>query len=590
MKMDPIVFYQDRLKEISGIHNGLKQKAVTISLVRFVVFLLFGASIYFLFSSPSLLVPVEFALIVLFLFLVSRYNSIKRSIAFHQQLIDLQNAELNAFKGDHSAFDGGKEFISNEHPFNQDLDLFGPASLFERINRTKTVNGKKLLAALLNSNETEHIQKKQEAIQELRDLAVWRQEFQANAGMTSTDISSDQASKWFHEYRSFVPKVFGWIPLIYSIISITTIVFYFLDLVSYIPLTLLFIGGYVLVGPYFKRVTSFYNNISQLNDTFSQYSLLLNSLDTQQFSSELLCEYSNKVNEHSVKASKLLKGLSSQVDLLGNRNNMLFGFLANGFLLWDLYHTHKIEKWIEQFDTNVDDWFKCIEFFDAMNSFANYSFNHPEFVLPQVSTTHVIKVESIGHPMIAASKNVMNSISLSKKDFLIITGANMAGKSTFLRTLGSSIVMANCGLPVHATSFEYTPIKLISSMRTSDSLAQEESYFYSELKRLKTIVDEINKEPYFLILDEILKGTNSHDKAEGSWKFVERIMKTETTGIIATHDLSLCELEKEHSNIHNYYFDAEIINDELHFDYTLKKGVCKNMNASFLLRKMNITE
>lgn len=590
MKMDPIVFYKDRLKEISGTHSDLKRKAATISLVRFIVFILFGASIYFLYPRPALLIPIELAIIGMFLYLVSRYNTIKRSIAFHQQLIGIQTAELNGFEGDHSAFDGGKEFISGDHPYNQDLDLFGPSSLFERINRTRTINGKKMLAAFLNSNDIENIQKKQEAIQELRDLAVWRQEFQANAGMTSTEISSDQASKWFHEYQSFVPKVFGWIPLIYGVISITTVVFYFLDIVSYVPLTLLFIGGYLLVGPYFKRVTSFYNDISRLNDTFSQYSILLNSIDTHQFNSELLSEYSNKLNEHSVKASTLLKGLSSQVDLLGNRNNMLFGFLANGFLLWDLYHTHKIEKWIEQFDTNVDDWFKCIEFFDAMNSFANYSFNHPEFILPKISAAHVIKADRIGHPMISASKNVMNSISLSKQDFLIITGANMAGKSTFLRTLGSSIVMANCGLPVHATTFEYTPIKLISSMRTSDSLAQEESYFYSELKRLKTIVDEINKEPYFLILDEILKGTNSHDKAEGSWKFVERIMKTETTGIIATHDLSLCELENKHPNIHNYYFDAEIINDELHFDYTLKMGVCKNMNASFLLRKMNITE
>lgn len=590
MKLDPNSFYQERLATLSKTHQELKQKARSISLVRFIVFLFFAASIYFLYPKPLIMLGAIITLTALFLFLVSRYNTLKRTIAFYEELIQLQKGELNGLAGDHSAFDGGKEFISNEHPFNQDLDLFGPSSLFERINRTRTVNGKKLLAALLNSNDIENIEKKQEAIKELRDLAIWRQEFQANAGMTSTEISSDEASKWFHNYTPFVPKLFTWFSLVYSAGSISMITLYFMDIISYIPALILLVVGFLIVGKYFARMTVFYNEISELNDTFNQYALLLNALETKEFKSELLREQVEKVNEHTVLASKLLKELSSRVDLLGIRNIMIFGFLANGFFLWDLYHAYKIEKWIKQFDSNVDDWFTCIEFFDAMNSFANYSFNHPDFVFPTLSSSQVISAKQIGHPMIAASKNVMNSIELSKKDFLIITGANMAGKSTFLRTLGSSIVMANCGLPVHAEQFAYTPIKLISSMRTSDSLAQEESYFYSELKRLKAIVDEINKEPYFLILDEILKGTNSHDKAEGSWKFVERIMKTETTGIIATHDLSLCELEKEHANIHNYYFDAEIVNDELHFDYTLKSGVCKNMNASFLLRKMNITE
>ena len=149
--------------------------------------------------------------------------------------------------------------------------------------------------------------------------------------------------------------------------------------------------------------------------------------------------------------------------------------------------------------------------------------------------------------------------------------------------------MANMGLPVCAKKFEYTPIKLITSMRTSDSLAKKESYFYSELKRLKFIVDKIELKNHFIILDEILKGTNSKDKAIGSKKFVERLVKSQSTGIIATHDVSLCELEKDFSEIENYFFDAQIIEDELHFDYTLKKGVCNNMNASFLLSKMKIT-
>ena len=164
----------------------------------------------------------------------------------------------------------------------------------------------------------------------------------------------------------------------------------------------------------------------------------------------------------------------------------------------------------------------------------------------------------------------------------------MAGKSTFLRTISLSIVMANIGLPVCAKKFEYSPIKLITSMRTSDSLADDESYFFSELKRLKFIVDTIKDDDYFIVLDEILKGTNSKDKAIGSKKFIKKLVDSGSTGIIATHDLSLCEIEEELKQVNNFYFDAEIKNNDLHFDFKLKKGVCKNMNASFLLKKMEI--
>mgnify|MGYP002700484200 FL=1 len=200
----------------------------------------------------------------------------------------------------------------------------------------------------------------------------------------------------------------------------------------------------------------------------------------------------------------------------------------------------------------------------------------------------VIKAEHLGHPLLNKDKRVDSDLTIENEQFFIVTGANMAGKSTFLRTVSLHIVMANVGLPICAKSSQYSPVKLITSMRTSDSLTDDSSYFFSELTRLKFIVDAIQKEPYFIVLDEILKGTNSTDKAIGSRKFVEKLVASNATGIIATHDLSLCEISKALDDVKNYYFDAEIVNDELHFDYTLKEGVCQNMNASFLLKKMEI--
>jgi DNA mismatch repair ATPase MutS len=249
----------------------------------------------------------------------------------------------------------------------------------------------------------------------------------------------------------------------------------------------------------------------------------------------------------------------------------------------------KLEKWISRYKHTVERWFEVVAFFYAENSLANFHFNHPKFVFPEISSEkQVIESLNLGHPLLKVEKRIDNDFNIKKEEFFIITGANMAGKSTFLRTVSLSIVMANAGLPVCATSFKYAPIKLITSMRTSDSLSEEASYFYSELKRLKFIVDQIENEDYFIILDEILKGTNSKDKAIGSKKFVEKLSKSKSTGIIATHDVSLCELEREFAGIKNYYFDAEIIENEMYFDYSLKNGVCKNMNASFLLQKMEI--
>ena len=301
-----------------------------------------------------------------------------------------------------------------------------------------------------------------------------------------------------------------------------------------------------------------------------------------------------EIKKQGKKASEIFLQFSKMLDAFDQRNNMLVGIVANAFALRDLQLCYKIEAWIDTNQDQVAHWFDVIAFFDAQNSLGNFVFNHPDHCFPEiVSSKFVIDAQQLGHPLISKEKRVDNDFSIQGTNFFIITGANMAGKSTFLRTVSLSIIMANIGLPVCAKSFDYSPIKLITSMRTSDSLTDDESYFFSELKRLKMIIEsvQLTEKPgdYFIILDEILKGTNSIDKATGSRKFVERLVKLGAMGIIATHDLSLCEISKDLSEVKNYYFDAEIIDNELHFDYTFKEGICKNMNASFLLKKMEIT-
>lgn len=351
-----------------------------------------------------------------------------------------------------------------------------------------------------------------------------------------------------------------------------------------------FVFGMTITGKYLSKINLLYKLSSKSGKAFNQISLLLSEIEKSNFKSELLEKERKKIETSDKKASIILKDFSKALDAFDQRNNMLFGFFANGLLLWDLKQSFRIEKWITNYARNVEEWFDVIAFFDAQNSLANYVFNSPNYSFPSINNNdnEIINAENLGHPLLKKLDRIDNNFSITKNDFFIITGANMAGKSTFLRTISLSIVMANIGLPICATKSNYNPIKLITSMRNSDSLIDNESYFFSELKRLKFIVDQVKTDNYFIILDEILKGTNSKDKAIGSKKFVEQLVSSNATGIIATHDLSLCTIEEELKQVKNYYFDAEIKDNELYFDYLFKKGVCKNMNASFLLKKMKI--
>jgi len=590
--MEPITYYQQRLEKINAEIKSHKAQLRLLGALRLVVFLAMGFGVYIFFGQAVGLTATLTAGILIFAFLLSRYANVQRKFQFVDELRKINETEIKRIHGDLTDADTGNQFIFEDHDFNQDIDLFGHGSLFQWLDRTALKNGKKRLANWFNSNDISNIKEKQAAVQELKDWADWRQDYTATAAMIQSELQSEDVVNWMKNHKTFVPKIHAWFPLAFSIASVLIITAYLIGLISG-----WFAGGWYLLGlfisgPYVKRVTNVYNITSKIDDLLRQYAQLLKQIEQAQFESTQLRNWQQEILTNTQPASASLKELSKEIDNLGNRNNLIFGFISNGLLLWDLRCTFRIEKWIQNFDGALQDWFVGIERFDAINSLANYAFNHPDYIYPAISEdkTLQIKATELGHPLLNPEKVVTNDITLHQEDFFIITGANMAGKSTFLRTVAMNIVMANSGLPVCAKSFEYQPIKLISSMRTSDSLVNDESYFFSELKRLKYIVEKIESDRYFIILDEILKGTNSVDKAEGSKKFVERLVKSKSTGLIATHDLSLCTLADAYPKIQNHYFDAEILDDELYFDYRFKNGICQNMNASFLLKKMKIVE
>ncbi|RKN79397.1 MutS-related protein [Ulvibacterium marinum] len=588
---DAFVFYTEQIKKHKTALSLIKRRLFVSSMIRLAVFASSAIGIYFLFGNTPMVWGIVLITFILFLFLVSRHTDLQYQRDKLRALLQLNETEIEVLNRNFHQLPEGNEFKDSGHFFSQDIDLFGRGSFYQYCNRTALQQGSETLAKILTGNTIESIPQKQEALKELSQIPEWRQNFSAIATLVRTETKYTTIIKWIQNYRPFMPAIMKILPTIFSVLSLMVWTLYFLDTVSEWFLVGWFFLGLGITGRFLGNINKLSADTSKIQSTFQQYQKLITELEQMEFTSDLLSEKRSLIIEKTDKASRILKKFSRLLNALDQRNNIIIGLFANAFMLRDLQLVYAIEDWFKSYGSKVEGWFQTIAFFDAYNSLGNFVFNHPSYCFPSLSEEEIIlESEKAGHPLLDPDKSVLNNFKVGKEQFFIITGANMAGKSTFLRTVSLHIVMANIGLPVCASKVRYSPIKLITSMRTTDSLTDEESYFFSELKRLKFIVDEIQRDRYFIVLDEILKGTNSSDKAKGSRKFVEKLVRSRSTGIIATHDLSLCDAANELDQIRNYYFDAEIIDNELHFDYKLKAGICQNMNASFLLKKMEIVE
>ncbi|TVZ52410.1 MutS-related protein [Dokdonia sp. Hel_I_53] len=587
----PHHFYTNQIDLFTKDLQKLKTKLNISSAVRLTVFLAAALGIYLSLGNGKLIITIVIIGIAAFLILVTRHSKLQYEKSLVQALIASNELELKVLDRDFYDLPDGMEHHNPEHVYSQDIDMFGRGSFYQYLNRTALQSGSKKLVEELLSNKIDCIENKQEAISELANLAQWRQRFAAIATLVKTEVSTKSVIGWLDNYETFTPKFIKIFARIFSLISLIVLSAYFFGVIAGWWVFLIFGIGLLITGRFVKKINQLSTHTSKIQTTFTQYSKLLSQIENKEFKSLLLSKKRNQIITDTTASSSILYKFSKKLDALDQRNNIIIGFLANGFFLRDLAIVSDIEQWILSNKASIPNWFQVIDFYDAYNTLGNYTFNHPNHIFPKITPSgNTMVATAVAHPLLSPEVAVRNDVTIDHDQFFIITGANMAGKSTFLRTIALQIVMSNVGLPVSAKEVSYTPIKLITSMRTTDSLTDDESYFFSELKRLKFIVDQIKTDRYFIILDEILKGTNSTDKAVGSRKFINKLVASGATGIIATHDLSLCEAANDLSQVQNYYFDAQIIDDELYFDYTFKKGICQNMNASFLLKKMEIVE
>ncbi|GAA0736557.1 MutS-related protein [Gaetbulibacter jejuensis] len=587
---DPNKFYRTHLEHHKSESKRIYKQMGLYSVLRLTVFLLAGFGIYLTYQNWQVAVIIAVVGIAVFLFLLSRHTDLKSKRELHKRLATINEDEIKIASGDFYDRADGKVFQNPAHAYSLDIDLFGRGSFFQYINRTTINEGTLSLVNCLLANDITNIKARQNAIKELADEPEWRQYYSGVAQGVKVEHSAKSIIAWLKGYKPFLNATLYWLTIGFSVASVALLVLGFTEIIPIKYAGYWLLLGLAITGRFLKSINNVAQNTEKAKDTFRKYALLLKEIEQKEFQSELLQQQQQKIQSEGEKASQIFTKFSKALDALDNRNNFISAIFGNGYLLWDIRQTYHVEQWISKYAHKVEDWFEVVTSFDAYNTLGNYAYNHQDFSYPEITSENItIKAESLGHPLLNAEKRIDSDLELLREQFFIVTGANMAGKSTFLRTVALHIVMANVGLPVCAKTSKYKPIKLITSMRTTDSLTDDSSYFFSELTRLKFIVDTIAEDKnYFVILDEILKGTNSTDKAIGSRKFVEKLVGQNATGIIATHDLSLTEIEAELEAVKNYYFDAEIKNDELFFDYKLKKGVCQNMNASFLLKKMEI--
>jgi len=589
--------YQQRRDKFSLSLDQVTRKIRQVSMLRISVFLA-GLMAIYLGTTISVWWVIIFALVFFIAFVAiivwhTKLHSRREELV---RLLKINEDELLALENRFAQFHSGVEFLDPDHPFAGDLDIFGEGSIFQYLNRTSTFIGKiKLAGWFLNpEKDIETIKSRQESVADLKTRLEWRQNFQS-VGMWLSEVQDDKTGlmTWVKKPADFDKPIFTILLWLMPFLSAFMV---FLVASGRLPSQLFMI--YLMIPLFIafnqvKKVGQKHEQVSRKTGLLKKYSRLFQAIEAQEFATAGLKAHQQNLIKGGESASKAIHKLYKIVNALDSRLNIFGWIFLNYFFLWDILQSRRLDHWREIYKDDLEKWFETLSCFDALNSLACFSFNNPGFIFPEpVDTAFVLKAEDCGHPLILEDSRINNPIGLEGwKQFIIVTGANMAGKSTYLRTVAVNFILAMTGAPVCASKFVFSPAEIFTSIRTRDNLLQNESYFFAELKRLKAIIDELERgKQLFIILDEILKGTNSKDKQMGSLALLKQLILYNATGLIATHDLSLGSLIEEFpENIRNKRFEVEIENDNLVFDYTLKDGISRNLNATFLMKKMGIT-
>ncbi|MBS9523423.1 DNA mismatch repair protein [Litoribacter alkaliphilus] len=541
---------------------------VGLSEIRWVLFLFFPVSILFVLS-------------------IKRFNKLKDRQAFLKGILAVNDENHFRKVRDLSRFDQGTEFIDKKHPFSNDLDLFGEHSLFQLLNHTVSGEGRYLLAQEMKAyHAVEKSQLRHSAIQELSTKKDFLLHFEA---FGKAFLKEEKAKTGFYEWINtgnkwkdifFLPIIIG--PIVGLAVLLATIVGYITP--GWFSLWVL-IGAIVL--SWVLRPLMAASKVMPDEGDLKTYTAWARLLEGISFQDEMLQTLQKPIYDDQFKASNSLKSLEQQSFMVQNRANLVY--MIFNFLFWtDYVVLWRLERWKKRNKSHVHFWETCFNEWQVLVSLAAFTEQEGTHTPVEWTSQFNLKAQEVKHPLIHPDKCVANDFELKDGEkIVLLTGSNMSGKTTFMRTIGINLVLAGMGLSPFAKSFATGPFQLFTSMRNTDSLGESVSSFYAELARIKKLLDQAESGlPIFFLLDEILKGTNTTDRVMGSEALINQLRSTQSKGIISTHDIELADLEI--AGVLNFSFHSTIQQDEIIFDYKIKKGPCPSFNAHKLMELMGI--
>jgi uncharacterized protein (DUF1778 family) len=585
-------FYQSKIDQYEATVKIIRRKIVATGLLRMLVFVPAVLSLYFYFHTGQkayLWLFIFFALA--FLLLIKISFRLKDNQLLKEKLLFLNVNEWKVLHDEPNQFKDGKPFQSKEG-YLEDLDIFGPNSIFHLLNRASTIQGEEKLAFMLSNclATAQEIEAYQQAIRMLTPQVEERQ-LLTGLGLANEPQNNPLSSLklWLEIKNQLKNKIWlrflGWLLPAFNLTAIY--LFVVIDEARFLVAGSLLSLGITLL--FTRYISAQHQLLSKKQQALGQYSSILNQFTKISIGSSQILKRHHSV---SIRAHLEIRRLTQLAQLFDQRLNLMVNFFFNALFMYDIHCTIALEKWKEKNRDNLTGWIDTIADIEYLNSLANFAYNNPDYVYPQVSSQKLlIEAKDLGHPLIPKAERVVNDFGIGFQEKIqLITGSNMSGKTTFLRAVGANLVLAQMGAPVCASSFRFCPMGLLSSVHVNDSLQERTSYFMAELKRLQQIVNKLQEGTgYLLLIDEILRGTNSEDKTRGSEKFITKLLQFNCIGLFATHDLNLIQLEKQFpESISNYCFESVLKDGELEFDYRLRAGIAKNKNATFLMEKMGI--
>lgn len=566
--------------------------------VRLIVILVGLALTIWSYTRKSYILSLNSLIITLVLF-ISLIIIHQKNIDLRPRLTALHKINENGIKrlrGEWKKFQKtGEEFIDEDHNYSWDLDIFGKNSLFQWINHTNTPMGKKKLRdSLIKPNKNiELIRKRQKAITELSQNMDWVHELEA-AGMIEDNNNIDEGEliKWSKDVVPFyLNNILGLFVKILPIVSVLTIVLPFcIPSFSHVY-GIIFMSIQILFV--FKGLGKRHSRLSTIDSFKKQiaiYDKMIKLIESRDFESSLLMDLKKQMESENEITSSQIKKLDSIMDMI-NVRHVQFYLIFDILTLWDYQCAISLENWKSRYGKNLTKWLDSLGEFEALASLATIAYEQPDWVMPTIINEYKVSATKIGHPLINDNDRVCNNVVFGGRySSLLVTGSNMSGKSTFLRTIGINLVLAYAGAPVCAKEFCCPLMDLYTSMRVKDDIDNKISSFYAELLRIKKIIKATNDgEKVFYLLDEIFKGTNSRDRHIGAKTLIKKLCKGNTLGLVSTHDLELADLETDpDSRVKNYHFQEHYKDNKILFDYKLYSGVSNTFNAVFLMKEIGI--